>query len=302
MEKPNAIKLKRNSAGKKGLLIAAVSLIIIVPIFLLAAAFSQSRSIIQSNKMHLGDSVKLSFMEKDIARHYYRDIFNTELAGVSRGSSVTASFTSFLSQNGNYIIYLDNYTNFIETNYAVLSNSNITLKGFNSTFKIYPYNTTFTVNGTAIFLSAMPRGTNYIESLTLTVRVNSSFAGACEGVVNDAGSFPAVSTVSVTYINITGGSCSQSAALSPIEDNGNENGRQFYQQLSNPSGIIETKYGRINGADGVISISASNTSANISQLDIQYSLMSERVVIFGGNISINISSMRKNSLATLGEE
>lgn len=302
MEKPNAVKLKRKSAGKKGLLIAAVALIIIVPLFLLASAFSQSRIFVQSNKMHLGDSVKLSFMERDIARHYYRDIFNTELAGVSRGSSVTASFNSFLSQNGNYLIYLKNYANFIETDYAGLSNSNITLKGFNNTFKIYPYNTTFAVNGTAILLSAMPGGTNYIESLTLTVRVNSSFAEVCEGAVNDAGSFPDVSTISVTYINITGGSCSKIAALNPAENNNNENGRQFYQQLSNPSGSIEAKYGRINGVDGMILISASNTSANISQLDIQYSLMSERIIIFGGNISISISSMSKNNPAILGGE
>ena len=302
MEEPNTVKLKIKMKGKKGLLIAAVALIIIVPIFLLAVAFSQSRALIQSNKMHLGDAVKLSFMERDIARYYYRDIFNTELAGVSRGSSVTASFTSFLSQNGNYLNYLDNYTNFIETTYARLSNSNITLRGFSNTFKIYPYNTTFTVNGTAILLSAMPSATNYIESLMLTVRVNSSFAGACDGPGNDAGSFPAVSSVSVTYINITGGSCSQSATLNPTEDNDNENRRQFYQQLSNPAGSIETKYGRVNGAYGTLSISVSNASANISQLDIQYSLMGERVVILGGNVSINLSSMRRSNIVTLGDE
>ena len=73
--------------------------------------------------------------------------------------------------------------------------------------------------------------------------------------------------------------------LNPEENNDNA-GRQFFLETVNPTGSIEVKSGQISGQSGVFTISAVNITANITHLDLEYSILADRIKIKGGNITI----------------
>lgn len=289
--------------NKKGILFAIVTLIIVLPLFLLSLSFIDNN--FSYDNIFLGhiEAEKLSFIESDVVKNIYSDLLSINLDSITRDSSIIIKFNqALLMPNMNYFSITSNYKNFVQTTYAKLNNINIALNGFNNTFKILPYNTTFSINGTALHLFTMPLETNYVKSITLTVIVNSSSDGDCQGVRNDKGSFPAVTTITVTYINRTGGACIQTKNLNPTENNDKGNNKQFYQALLQPTGSIETKFGKVNGIDGVLAILTSNATANITQLDVEYSLINEKIILLGGNISIASSTISKNTEMILAEE
>ena len=300
---------------KKGILFTVVVFIIMLPLFLLSISFSDKGNGRNDLYILYFEAEKLKFLESDVVTNVYSELLSISLSSIARSSSsIVIKFNqAILKPDLDYAKITGDYKNFIQTNYSRLNNVDISLIGFNHTFRIFPYNTTFEINGTALHLFTMPTQTNYISLITLNVKLNSSFDNGsgvpvnkqkvarelCQAPETDPAGNP---SIKVIYVDKNEFSCTQSRKLNPTENNDDANGKQFYIGLINVSGSIETKFGEVNGIDGVLAVLTTNAAANVTQLDIEYAATESAVMLIGGNISITAPNVQKNTVIILAEE
>ncbi len=279
--------------SKKGFLFTIGIILIFIALILLTESFSERNLGIKENTILLIEAEKANYLFDDISDNAYNEMLGTNIKSIARTSTVDIEFNStILSEEKNHISAINSYKSFIEGKFAQLNNANITLTGFSSGFSISPYNTTFFINGSLLRIYTYPEGNN-VEQISLTIRTNSSSIGICDSPSNDAGSFPVVTSISVSYINKTGGVCSKAANLNPKENN-DISGKQFYQALE-PTGSINTKFGLIDSQNGVLEVKIINGTAIFESLKISFAQSEDKLIIYGGNISISASNIKKNS-------
>ncbi len=286
---------------KKAYLFTIGVILVFLTLIFLTETFKERNSGINKDILLLTSAEKAMFVADDISSGVYNDILGTNIKSISGNSTMDIEFNNtILSQDRNQQNLINSYKSFIEGIYSQANNMNISLIGFNTSFFISPYNTTFFINGTLLRIYTMQTA-NHVESISITARVNSSSIGLCEQPAGDSGSFPSTTFVSVTYINKTGGICSKSANLNPAEDN-SISGKQFYQSLGEPSGSIDTKFGRISSQNGVLEISIANSTATFESIKISYGKLDDKITIYGGNISLSFLGISKNTRIIIAEE
>lgn len=289
--------IKNNKNEKKGLLFTITTIVLLLSLYLLAEAFMERNNELGSM---MADSIygdKFRFLEDDLISGSYRDLLDIRLEGISRGSTTDIKFDRFfLSPLRDYDSYMKSYETLIEGRYSSLNNLNVTLIGFNTSFLMLPYNSTFEIHSKNLTIRTMPVSTNYISGITVYLKVNGTFScndvpctdqanadnEACEAPANDPAGNPAIA---VTWEDTAGFTCTRSRKLDPAEDNDKGNGRQFYVSLLN-AGNAGVKYGQVDGINGIFRMTARDLQANATQLDLSYTLMNNKVVIKGGNLAI----------------
>ena len=291
-------KIMRNKEnGKKGILFTITTIILLLSLYLLAEAFMERNKELGSMMSNSVYGDKFKFIEDDIMSGSYRDLLDIKLEGISRGSTTDVKFDQlFLSGLRDYDGYMRSYETLVENKYASLNNLNATLTGFNTSFLMTPYNSTFEMHSKNLTIRTMPTSTNYISSITAYLKVNGTFTcndiacanqtdadnEACEAPANDPAGNP---TIAITWEDNTGFTCLRSRNVDPAEDNDKGNGRQFYVSLLN-AGNAEIKYGQVDGINGVFRITVNGITANATQLDLSYDLMNEPITIKGGNLMV----------------
>ncbi len=289
--------IKNNRNEKKGILFTITAIVLLLSLYLLAEAFMERNNELGSM---MSDSVfgdKLRFTEDDLISGSYRDLLDIKLEGISRSSTTDIKFDQFfLSSLRDYDSYMKSYETLAENRYSSLNNLNVALTGFNTSFLLVPYNSTFEIHSRNLTINTMPTSTNYISSITAYIKVNGTFScndiacvdqadadnEACEAPGNDPAGNP---TVTITWEDKTGFTCLRSRNVAPTENNDKGNGRQFYVSLLN-AGNAEAKYGQVDGINGMFRMTVNGLQANATQLDLSYALMNEPVVIKGGNIIV----------------
>ncbi|MBI2107910.1 hypothetical protein HYU10_02900 [Candidatus Woesearchaeota archaeon] len=286
---------------KKGVLFTVTAIMLLLSVYLLANAFSERSSGLSEAIIGLSFGDRLRFVEDDIISGSYAQLLDIDFDNTERSASFTLRFDRFfISPLRDYPSYMKAYETLAENKYSSLSNINITLSGFNSSFIARPYNSTFILGKSNFTILTMPDSANYIQTITANIRLNGTFScdgeacedqedadeNACEQPGNDPQGNP---VIDITWEDKNGMTCTRSRRLDPTEDNNKGNGKQFYVGLLD-AGNAEIKYGSVDGTNGIFRLAADALSANATQLDIGYALMGGRLSIEGGILSIRTPS------------
>ncbi len=262
-------------------------------ILLFSKSYLSRDSALQESIISGYTTAKLGVIEDDVLSNAFNELLTTRLGSINRGVSIDVNFNfSELTSSRDYAAIMSSYETYIENTYASKINTDISLDGFNNTFKIQPYDTIYEINGQTLYLYFLAPYTD-INSITIYAVADSEFFGDCQGLASD----PIGTIVTVTYEDTNGNTCLQSRTLSPTENNNKGNGKQFYQLLWNPFGDLEVKFGEIGGVDGILAIYTSNANINITQLDLNYDLTIEKITLESGSISIGDNKTSKIILA-----
>lgn len=288
---------KNNTNEKKGVLFTITTIVLLLSLYLLAESFMERNKELRSIILNSIYGDKFRFIEDDVISGSYKELLGIRLEGIARGSTLDVKFDQFfLSELREYDSYMKSYETLVENKYSSLNNLNITLQGFNTSFLLMPYNSTVEIHSRNLTIQTMPASTNYIASITAYITLNDSFscngvlcanqsdadANACEQPGNDKQGNP---TVTITWEDKSGFTCSRERRLEATENSDKGNGRQFYASLLN-SGNAEVKFGQVNGVNGVFRITINGIAANATQLDLSYTSMNDKTFIKGGNMAI----------------
>lgn len=278
--KNKVIKNKEvKNTGKRGVLFSIIAFLLLFSLFSFAGLYGLLMSEKQ-NRVSLSNA-QISYFEDDVLTYAFTDITTLRIANITRSSSVVITFNQLIMNSSfrSYDLAMQDYGNFIKNNYSNMNNVNITLQGFNETFLIKPYNTTAAIGTQNTYFYTMPSATNYVQSVSVVIRTSQDRKSACNWPNND----PGFTQVTVTFIDPSGFSCSNTFDLNPAEDN-DKAGHQFY--FDSIEGNTEVKYGLINGQNGVLQIIQNSIPINVTEIRIAYTPLSDRVVIYNGQINI----------------
>ena len=302
----------KRAGAKKGFLFTLMTLMLLVPLFFLAAAYLDRNKAMQSVAVDSEQSSQARFIEDDVFSNSYSDVLGVGLSGITRSANsdyVNVTFNKFCLVSGrNYSVLMSEYENFVETDYSHLNNVNVTLDGFNNTFMIWPYNNRVETLGESVIIYTVPYGFNQVREIALVVDVSAQNNSLCSAPSRD----PNNPSISVTYNfedsgGIITGSCTNSVELSPTRNN-DASGHQFYLETTAPAGFIEVKYGQIGGivGDGILQVTTQNITANITQLNIKYDTPDpdSKILLTGGRITISspVNDFVKSHDVILAEE
>jgi len=285
-----------NFLSKKAVLITFASLLLLIPVFLLANAYLTRNSEAKYLPITAAQSHKLRYIENDLVSGYLSDVLGINLRSITRSSSVNVSFSQIsLSANRDYYAIASEYKGFAEGAYASLLNTNISFTSSNN-ISLEPYDTLFSVIGDNLTILTMPNSTNYIQQIAVTAVIDAQNSSACSSPSDDSGSNP---SVSVNFI-FTGSSCAYTVQLDPAEDN-DASGKQFYADTILPNGSIEVKYGRVNGMDGQLAVLTNGITVNISRLELVYSYTDDKVILSSGALTVTSPYAGKQSKVVFAE-
>ena len=282
--------------NNKGVLFSIMTLILFISIFFLVKALVEHSQSLQETFTSGSSGDKIHYLYDDVSNNILTDLLQLRVSAISRSSTVTLKLEQALLQGQDYAGAADNYSNFITKIYANFQQANITLAGFNNSFIITPYNTTLSVNKNNIYIYTMPTASNPVHEVRVTLREYADKKSTCSQPKN-SGSIP----VTVTHIT-NDDTCTKSQNLDPTVNN-DDKGQQFYQDLKNPTGSAEVKYGNVGGVDGMIAILTTTANVNVTQIEIVYDYTSEKIRFVDGNVSISLGNgFTKNSDVVLFEE
>jgi len=306
--KTKRVRRMKNKIGKKGVLFTITTIVLLLALFSLSHSFLvRSRSL--SHLLGSGFGEKLLFIHDDVLSNSYRMLLDIIVEGVERNSTAILKFDHiFLSSQRDYDAYMQNYESLVEGTYASLNNIDLSLEGFNSSFSILPYNTTFDYEEENLSVYTMPAA-EHIESITAYISINGTFdcsglacpgqeesqENGCQGPGNTAGN----PVIFITWQDSNSFTCTQAKELSPTENNDKGNGKQFAANLL--SGNAEVKYGTVLGRDGVFKLIASGIESNLTQLDIEYRLAPEKIMLKGGVLGISSDAAKRSHLVLYQE-
>jgi len=285
--------------NKRGILFTVTSVMLLISLFLLTNAFLDRTQELQRDIAVKVTAEQLAYAENDIAGNVYSELLTT-VASIKRTTSTTIQFNSIqLSADLDHSARMQQYQDFIEQNYTLSNNLDISLIGFNNSFTIEPLNAMFVVNKDILYLYSPE---DEINRITLNIVVSRDNETKFESVVPIV---PPGIPIVVRYYDYEDDLIyDQTILMRPDHDNDNIADRQFYQSFSDGAAYIDTKFGTVNSTDGVLYISVVNLTANITSLEITYANQATAIIIKGGNVSIkaNIGKMTKNSPIILAEE
>ena len=258
---------------KKGILFTITTILLLLAVFLLSAAYLTRNNELQRTATLSLAGNNLRYFEDDIGNSIYPDLLLMNFEPITRGSYVAVIFShSNLTSAINHSMIIQDYETFIEGTYSALNNIDAELTGLNNSLTLYPYNTTFTVDGGMIYAYTYDPGA--INSIILHIE-------AVEAGLNISDGRPADNGDIQVSVNIThaGGRFISSAILDPAAYNSN-----FYVDFN--SSRISVNFGRINNRDGTLVINASGLKADIPHFEIRYNPAPDKAVIKGGKISL----------------
>ena len=273
--------------NKNGLISTVITYLLTVGMILLILAYVISFQAQNQSRIKSLQGEKIAYLYDDAASNFLKDFFHIGRVEVLRENNLSVIFYSFLLNTSEDISpSLLNYKYFIENNYAQLQHASISLDNLNNSIIIQPYNTTI-IKDDSLYFYTLPASTNYLHKISLVLIEPGQFNGSCLQPAANNGA------VQVTVTNVSADSnCSTSNYLDPYVNNdlsgSGQEGKQFFQSLSNPYGWAEVKYGLVEGIPGTLLITTSS-AVNLSQVILQYQLLpAEQVKIKGGKINIQV--------------
>jgi hypothetical protein len=292
---------EKKMKNKQAILFTITTFLLLLSVMTLSLTYLEKNDEMNSFVASSTASDKIRFIEDDIVSESYSDLLGIGLNNLSTTAVANVSFYRIImSQDISPLAHMTQYKNFIQSIYSSKNNVNITLQGFNNTFKIEPYGTIFELNSENIRVFTIPQAGNYVQRIELTANIDAQNSSPCLTPLPGGASDPYISV----KFNFIGGSCFDTIKL-PYDENNDVGGKQFYMDTTSPAGYFEVKYGQLieRAGNGILGVYSSGVKANITRLDIIYDVIPNTTLrIKGGTLIINSSEINKIEEIILAEE
>ncbi|MFC1800640.1 hypothetical protein ACFLYT_01145 [Nanoarchaeota archaeon] len=278
--------------NKKGILFTITTIFLLLAVFMLSSAYLTRNKDLQRTVVLSLSGNKLKYIEDDVTDDIYEDILGMNIKSITRGTDVKVAFNfSNLTASVNHSLLMENYEDFIEGLYSTRNNLNVTLKEFNNSFSVSPYNSTFILDSDMFY--GYTTNPDYITKINITLNLDEPSPNLTQSKPGDSGAIEIA--VDITH---NGGRHIASANLAPASAND-----PFYITFTNGT-RIDVNFGTYNGNNGVLRINASGLQANTVDIEYTYNLTSEKVAIKGGNLSISspVGNITKQTQIIIAQE
>lgn len=288
---------KRN---KKGLLFTIVTIILLSSLFYFTKALLDRSLELDNSLVSYVNVEKLAFIEDDIVSNSYNGLLKISLSGIRRDSSfvnISFSHLGIISPNMDHTKIMQEYRDFVTDNYSAFNNIGITLTDFASNFTINPYNATYSLNGSKLYIYNPDYAD--LQKISLTLRTSSDNAALRN---TSAPSNTTGKLIEVQILDKDGDTLLANTlrSLSPTISN-----MPFYSGFNTTnSPNVSIYFGQFNNNPGTLLVNAEYTTANITFITLTYTALQQKVYLSAGNITIanNAVFANKTNEVVLAEE
>jgi hypothetical protein len=267
--------------NKRAFLFTVVTFFLLFSVMMFAKAFMYREAGLAESMTMLYAGTKMGIISDDVISNVFSDLLTVDMRAITRTASLLVAFNrTELTAVRNYQTIFTNYQNYVTSTYANQNGISIDLSGFNNSFTIQPYGTIYRVDGQNMYLYFKAPYTD-IVSINVEASIGSEHKSACFAPVNSG-----TISVTITYTDSTGWTCTDTKSLSATTDN-NLGTKQFQLDLKNSPGSIDTKFGQVDGINGVLAILPLTANVNVTRLDITYTLPASNVYLESGTLTLN---------------
>ncbi len=274
--KNKVIKNKEvKNTGKRGVLFSIITFLLLFSLFSFAGLWSLLMSEKQSRVSV--SNTQMSYLEDDIVSNAHAQLLWINLTQMLRTTNfVELRFASAgqISKVRNHYSVMNNYAEFVSKNYSQSQSYSVNLKNFTPSFWISPYNSTFMINGSEIFIYT--DNYNTITNFDIAVVVNESDSKYFKQSTPTADTTGANMEIIVTTADGVM-EMEEEAMQDPAESN-----NPFKVEFKTSSSV-EIMYGVYNGKAGTLRIYANNLELNVTRLFIKYQTAGSKVTIMAGS-------------------
>lgn len=278
---------------RKAVIFSLMTFMMLFSLLMLSTNFISREKKLEMQSLEANEGDRLRYMTDDLISNVHEDLLS--IGPFSLTSNATTEIINFsggtLSDSLDHAALLAAYENFIEQNYSALTDTNISLSNFTPGFAISPYGSTYLLNRTAATLTTA-NATN-LQKLRIRISVSESLGNELtNSTPPDSGSMP----LQVEFFDNQGKELllKTSANLNPALANS-----PFEVNFSGGKSL-RAKFGNLLGQNGVLLISESSLSAQITLVELSYSPASN-ITITDGQIFIALPgfSIAKSAPITL---
>ena len=292
--------MKSYFTSKKGVLFTIVTIILLTSLFLFTKAFLDRSIELDNALVSYQNTEKLAYIEDDIVSNSYSDLLKISLSAIKRDPlyiNITFNHLGILSPNLNHNKIMQDYKDFVVNNYSTMNNIAITLTDFTSNFTINPYNASYYLNGSKLYLYN-PDYTS-LQKISLQVKTND------DNLNFKNSSTPSNSSGKLIEVNIIdkdGDSLLPTTirTLSPTLVNA-----PFYVNFNTTNTPnVSIYFGQFNNKNGTLFVSTDFTTANITSITLTYTALQQKVYLSAGNLTIanKLNAVNKTNEVILAEE
>ncbi len=297
----NMIVNKKILNNKRGVLFTIVTILLLISLFLVTKAFLDRSIELDKTIVDYQNIEKLAYMEDDIVSNSYADLLKISLSRIKRDSNfvnITFNSLGIISPNLSHVKIMQDYRDFIVNNYSAFSNVQIFFTDFSSNFTILPYNATYRLNGSRLYLYN-PNYENLIK-ISLQAKVES------DNVNKNSNNTPANSAsgkiIEVKIVDKDGDILlgTDTRTLSPTAAN-----LPFYASFNTTNAPnISVYFGQFEDRNGTLLVSTDYTAANITSITLTYNATQQKVYFSAGNLMIvnRVIAVNKTTEIVLAEE
>ncbi|MBS3158573.1 hypothetical protein J4206_04765 [Candidatus Woesearchaeota archaeon] len=287
--------------NRKGVLFTIVTILLLISLFLVTKAFLERSIELDKTIVDYQNIEKLAYIEDDIVSNSYADLLKISLSRIRRDNSfvnITFNNLGVISPNISHVKIMQDYRDFIVNNYSAFSNVEISFSDFTSNFTIFPYNASYRLNGSRLYLYN-PNYENLVK-ISLQARVtedNINKNGNNTPANSGSGKIIEVKIVDKDGETLLG---TEARILSPSAAN-----LPFYASFNTTNTPnISIYFGQFDNRDGTLLVSTDYTTANITSITLTYNITQQKVYLSAGNLTIanKVIAVNKTNEVVLGEE
>ncbi|MBI2135625.1 hypothetical protein HYU06_00980 [Candidatus Woesearchaeota archaeon] len=287
--------------NRKGVLFTVVTILLLISLFLVTKAFLDRSIELDKTIVDYQNIEKLAYIEDDVVSNSYADLLKISLNRIRRDTNfvnITFNSLGMINPNIGHIKLMQDYRDFIVNNYSAFSNVQIAFTDFSSNFSIFPYNATYRLNGSRLYLYN-PNHENLVK-ISLQARVTE------DNVNKNGNNTPANSAsgkiIEVKIVDKDGEALlgTDTRILSPTASN-----LPFYTSFNTTNAPnISVYFGQFEDRNGTLLVRTDFMTANITSITLTYNVTNEKVYLGAGNLTIvnRVIAVNKATEIVLAEE
>ena len=287
--------------NKKGVLFTIVTILLLISLFLVTKAFLERSIELDKTIVDHQNIEKLAYIEDDIVSNSYADLLKISLNRIRRDTNfvnLTFNNLGIISPNISHVKIMQEYRDFIVNNYSAFSNVQIAFTDFSSNFSIFPYNASYRLNGSRLYLYN-PNHENLVK-ISLQARVTEDNAN--KNGNNTPANSASGKIIEVKIVDKDGEALlgTDTRILSPTASN-----LPFYASFNTTNAPnISVYFGQFEDRNGTLLVSTDFTLANITSITLTYNATNEKVYLGAGNLTIvnRVIAVNKTTEIVLAEE
>ena len=287
--------------NRKGVLFTIVTILLLISLFLVTKAFLERSIELDKTIVDHQNIEKLAYIEDDIVSNSYSDLLKISLSRIKRDVNfvnITFNNLGVISPNINHIKIMQDYRNFIVNNYSAFSNVEISFSDFTSNFTIFPYNASYRLNGSRLYLY----NPNYENLVKISLQARVTEDNANKNTNDTPANSGSGKIIEVKIVDKDGDTLlgTDARILSPSAAN-----LPFYADFNTTSTPnISVYFGQFDNRNGTLLVSTDYTIANITSITLMYNATQQKVYLSAGNLTIvnRVIAVNKTTEVVLGEE